>query len=80
MGKGIFWPDSVVQQLAQMKLSPLDVTHVLSHGEVIRCDKEDEDGTKMVMIGETCDEIYIRVSFWSDDNQLTMRILNVELL
>ena len=78
MGKGIFWPDLVTGKLAQMGLDRLDVTHVMTHGEVVACEKEDANGTKMVMVGHTCDDVLIRVTFWSDVNQLTLRILDVE--
>lgn len=77
MGKGITWPEKVRLQLGGEALDPLDVTHVLSHGDVVESEKETADGTTMVMIGYTCDDVRVRIKFWSDVNQLSLRILDV---
>lgn len=77
MGKGIHWPDIVLLNLAAENLDRVDVTHVLTHGDVVECEKEAADGTYMVMIGSTCDDVLIRVKFWTDLTQLSLRILEV---
>lgn len=78
MGKGIYWPDLVLQSMRQQGLDCLDVTHVMSHGEAIDTEKDTADGTTYTMIGTTCDDIEIRVAFWADINQLDLRILDVK--
>lgn len=80
MGKGIYWPEAVLARLAGEQLDPLDVTHVMAHGDVVEAEKETADGTIMVMIGHTCDDVLLRVKFWADSNQLTLRIMEVTRL
>lgn len=77
MGKGIWWPDHVRNQLAGEDLDAQDITHVLTHGDVVGAEKETADGTTMTMIGYTCDDVRVRVKFWADGNQLSLRILDV---
>lgn len=77
MGKGVFWPDEVIKQLAMHGLDRLDVTHVLTHGDVVEAEKETANGTTMAIIGYTCDDVHIRIDFWTDHSQLSLRILNI---
>ena len=77
MGKGFWWPDEVLRRLPEQGLDTLDVTYVLADGDVVTTEKETADGTTMVTIGYTCDEERIKVKFWTDPNQLTLRILDV---
>lgn len=80
MGKGIWWPEDVSNRLAQQGLDPHDVTYVMTHGDAVDTKKETADGTIITMIGYTCDDVRIRVRFWSDFNQLSLRILDVSLI
>jgi hypothetical protein len=77
-GKGIAWPDCVRSSVASQGLCPLDVMYIMTHGSVVETDKETTDGTNFIMIGETCDDVRVRVRFWADPNQLSMRILDVD--
>lgn len=77
IGKGISWPDAVVQSLVKQGLDRLDVTYVMTHGGVVEVEKETADGTNFVMVGKTCDDVHVRVEFWADVNQLSLRILDV---
>jgi hypothetical protein len=77
IGKGIAWPDSVKVLIDSQDLHQLDVLHVMTHGTVVASDKETADGATFLMIGTTTDDVQIRVEFWADPNQLSMRILDV---
>lgn len=77
IGKDISWPEVVRHRLAEEDLDPLDVTHVMTHGDAVESEKETAYGTTIVMIGYTCDDVRIRVKFWADMNQLSLRILDV---
>ena len=77
MGKGFWWPDVVLEMLAKEQLEPIDVTYVMSHGDVIGTEKETADGTFYTMVGSTCDDVRIRVNFWADGNQMVLRVLEV---
>lgn len=76
-GTGIYWPEKVLRALAGDNLETLDVMYVLTHGDVVESEKETADGATMTMIGQTCDDVQIRVTFWSDINQMDFRILAV---
>lgn len=76
-GTGFYWPESVLHALAEQHLDTLDVMYVLTHGDVVESEKETADGTTMTMIGRTCDDVLIRIQFWSDMNQMDFRILKV---
>lgn len=77
VGKGISWPESVLKSLSENGLHPLDVTYVITHGDVLETDKETADGANFVLVGETCDEVRICVELWLDPNELNYRILSV---
>lgn len=77
MGKGIWWPDEVLSRLGQQGLDRHDATYVMTHGDAIKTEKETADGTTIVMVGYTCDDVHIRVKFWADINQLSLRVLDV---
>jgi hypothetical protein len=79
MGKDIAWPQSVLQKLTALPLDRLDVTHVITHGQVVNSEKESADGTVFIISGETCDELAIRVTFWADPNQMSLRIIDVDI-
>lgn len=79
MGKGFFWPDRVLERLANLQLTVVDVTHVMTHGQVVESEKESADGTAFSMVGETCDDVRILVRFWLDQNQIRVRIVDVDL-
>lgn len=78
IGKGIWWPEAIRLKLAKEALDSQDVIYVLTHGDVVESEKETAHGTTMCMIGQTCDDVRIRVKFWSDINQAEFRILEVE--
>jgi hypothetical protein len=76
IGKGIAWPEAVVESLLERGLHRLDVTHVITHGDVVEI-KENADGKTLVMIGRSCEDVLIRVEFWADENQRKLRIMDV---
>lgn len=76
-GKGISWPNRVMNALSSQDLHPLDVTYVIAHGEVVEAEKETADGTTYVMVGETCDDVQLSVKFHLNGDQMEFRILNV---
>ena len=78
IGKGIWWPAGLRLKMAREALDPQDVIYVLTHGDVTEAEKETAHGTTMCMIGHTCDDVLIRVKFWSDPNQMEFRVLDVE--
>lgn len=80
MGKDFIWPEHVRLQLAAEGFDPLDVTHVLIHGDVVESEKETADGVTMVVIGHTCDDVRIRVRFWADTDQFTLRVSEVTMI
>ena len=80
VGKGISWPDKVLTSLREEGVHPLDVTYVITHGDVVETEKENADGANFVIIGETCDDIRLRVEIWLDPNELDYRILSVSCL
>ena len=80
IGKDIWWPEAVRQKLLKQGLSPLDVTYVMTHGQVRESEKESAHGTAFVMIGTTCDDVQIRVEFWADPNEVTLRVVDVEVI
>jgi hypothetical protein len=80
MGKGVWWPKATRRQLVEQDLSWLDVTYVITHGDVIEAEKETADGTTVTIIGYTCDDERLRIKFWADPNQLSLRILDVSRL
>jgi len=78
VGKDIWWPEFVLQRLRSHGLYPLDVTYVMTHGEVVATEKEEADGTNFWMTGITCDDVSIRVEFRVEPDLMTLRILDVE--
>lgn len=80
VGRGVSWPDCVSESLRQQDLHQLDVTYVITHGDVVETDKETADGANFVIIGETCDDVQLRVEIWLDPNELDYRILSVSRL
>jgi hypothetical protein len=80
VGKGISWPDRVLETLRREGLHQLDVTYVITHGEVANADKESADGANFVIIGETCDDVRISVEVWLDNSQLDYRVVEVSRL
>jgi len=80
IGKGISWPDEVLKSLREDGLHQLDVTHVITHGDVVELEKECAYGTEFAIVGETCDEVEIRVDVWLEPNDLDYRILSVTRL
>jgi hypothetical protein len=80
MGKAVSWPEKMSPSLASIGLDALDVIHVVTHGDATESDKETADGSTMVLVGYTCDQVLIRVKIWIDVNQFNLRILNVTLV
>lgn len=80
VGKGISWPDKVLDSLHEQDLHQLDVTYVITHGEVVESEKESAYGTNFVIVGETCDEVQVRVEVWLEPNELDYRILSATRL
>jgi hypothetical protein len=80
VGTAITWPDVIVQRLAGDGLDRLDVMHVLKTGDVVKSEKENTYGVDMVVVGTTCDEVKLRVDFWTDGNSVQIRIASVQLI
>lgn len=77
IGTNVIWPESVLRQMRHDDIDPVDVMHVLTHSDVIDCEKETADGATMVTEGFDCDETGLRVEFWAHPDQMRLRILAV---